>query len=93
MTNSIYIGSKGTMNYVNAVMTLFNDPSVKEVILKARGKAIIKAIDVEEVLKNRVLTSVKVQNITLGTEILKNNTGKEINVSTIEIILINEETE
>ncbi|MBP2143862.1 DNA-binding protein [Methanococcus voltae] len=90
MANSIYVGDKGVMNYVTAVMTLFDKPDINEVVLKARGKSIVKAVDVEEVLKNRVMKSVNVKNIALGTEILKSNTGKEINVSTIEITLSKE---
>lgn len=40
----IFIGDKPVMNYVLAVMTQFNKP-VSTVTLKARGRAISRAVD------------------------------------------------
>lgn len=45
--NVIFIGSKPVMNYVLAVVTQFNG-GADHVSLKARGKAISRAVDTAE---------------------------------------------
>ena len=44
--NTIYIGNKPVMNYVLAVVTQFNE--FDSVTLRARGKAISRAVDTAE---------------------------------------------
>jgi DNA-binding protein len=83
--NTVFIGVKPVMNYVLAVITQFNEGG-SEVTLKARGKAISRAVDVAEIVRNRFLQSLKVKNISIGTEELQAESGT-INVSTIEITL------
>ena len=85
--NAVYIGNKSIMNYVLAVITQFNTQGAKEVKIKARGKAISRAVDVAEMVRNRFLTDVKVKEINIGTDKIKNEDGKVVNVSTIEIVL------
>ncbi|EHP85193.1 DNA-binding protein Alba [Methanotorris formicicus] len=85
--NAVYIGNKSIMNYVLAVITQFNTQGVKEVKIKARGKAISRAVDVTEMVRNRFLPDVKVKEINIGTDKIKNEDGKVVNVSTIEIVL------
>ncbi len=85
-SNIIYVGSKPAMNYVLAAITLFHG-NVREVIIKARGRAISRSVDVAEIIKNKFLTDIKVKSITTGTEMLKTEDGHELNTSTIEIIL------
>ncbi len=84
--NIIYIGSKPTMNYVLAVTTQFTK-NPREVIIKARGMAISRAVDVAEVVRNRFVTDAKVKGISISTEVLETKEGGKINVSSIEIIL------
>ena len=81
--NVVFVGKKPTMNYVLAVVTQFNS-GVNNVILKARGKAISKAVDVAEIVRNRFVPSLKYGEIKIGTEILQGEKG-ETNVSSIEI--------
>jgi DNA-binding protein len=83
--NSVYIGKRPTMNYVMAIMMVLNDG--KECIVKARGRAISHAVDVCEILKNRFMKDVKYRLITISTEKLTGNDGKESNVSAMEIKL------
>jgi DNA-binding protein len=83
--NVVFIGIKPVMNYVLAVITQFNMGS-GDVTLKARGKAISRAVDVAEIVRNRFLQSLKVKSISIGTEELQAESGT-INVSTIEIAL------
>jgi DNA-binding protein len=84
--NIVYIGNKSLMSYVLACVTLFNtDPP--EITIKARGRAISRAVDVAEVLRNKFIQDAGVDKIGIGTEAVKTQEGKEINVSTIEITL------
>ncbi|MDK2929018.1 MAG: archaea-specific DNA-binding protein [Methanococcus sp.] len=87
MDNIVYVGNKGVMNYVLAVITQFNSENAEEVIVKARGKAISRAVDVEEMVTKRFMPEVKIKEINLGTDHIQGEDGKSINVSTIEIIL------
>ena len=83
--NVVFIGIKPVMNYVLAVITQFNMGG-DEVTLKARGKAISRAVDAAEIVRNRFLQSLKVKSISIGTEELQAESGT-INVSTMEITL------
>jgi len=76
------------MNYVLACITLFHG-GANEVNVKARGRAISRAIDVVEIVRRRFLPDVKVANIDIGTQQLPVGEGGEStsNVSTIEITL------
>ncbi|RLF58015.1 MAG: DNA-binding protein Alba [Thermoplasmata archaeon] len=85
--NVVYIGNKPAMNYVLAVTTQFSS-NAKEVHLKARGKAISKAVDVAEIVRNRFLTDVSVKDIKIGTEEITTQEGNTINVSSIDITLV-----
>lgn len=83
--NVVFIGVKPVMNYVLAAITQFNE-GAGEVILKARGKAISRAVDVAEIVRNRFLQGLVVKSIQIGTEAVQSETGPA-NVSTIEIVL------
>lgn len=87
--NVIFIGQKPFMNYVTAVVTQFNTKQNKEVIIKARGKFISRAVDVAEVAGKRFLKddNIQVKDIRIDSEEFENKEGKRINVSTIEILL------
>jgi len=84
--NIVYIGNKPVMNYVLAVVTQMNTGTT-EVILKARGRAISRAVDVAEIVRNRFIPDLDVQNIDICTEEIVGNDGVTTNVSTIEIHL------
>ena len=84
--NTVFVGNKEVMNYVLAVTTQFNEGS-DEVNIKARGRAISTAVDTAEIVKNRFLENVEIQDITTGTEEVENEEGDTSNVSTISITL------
>ena len=84
--NVVYIGNKPVMNYVLAVVTQMNG-GTSEVSLKARGKAISRAVDVAEIVRNRFLSEVELGNINISTEEVSNMEGSNSNVSAIEIQL------
>ncbi len=88
-STTIFIGSKPVMNYVLALMTQFNKPTT-EVILKARGRSISRAVDTAEIARNRFMPNLKVKNITIGTESVQDEQGKSINISSMEITLTNQ---
>lgn len=87
--NIIFIGEKPFMNYVTGVVIQFTTQNNKEVVIKARGKFISRAVDVAEVASKKFLTehNIKVKDIKIGSEEFENKEGKRINVSTIEITL------
>ena len=84
--NTIFVGNKAPMSYVLAVVTQFNSGS-KEVSIKARGRAISRAVDTAEIVRNRFVTNAKIKDITIGTESITNEEGRTSNVSSIEIVL------
>ena len=86
--NTVYIGKKPTMNYVLAVVTQFNSGST-DVIIKARGRAISRAVDVVEIVRHRFIHDAQVKNITIMTEQLTGEGGATANVSSMEICLHN----
>lgn len=87
--NSIFIGEKPFMNYVTAVVMQFTTKNANEVIIKARGKFISRAVDVSEVAVKRFLKDqIKVGDIKIDSEDFKNKEGREVRVSTIEITIL-----
>jgi DNA-binding protein len=84
--NVIYVGNKPPMSYVLAVVTQFNSGST-DVVIKARGRAISRAVDAAEITRNRFVTDAKIKEIRIGTEAITNEEGRTSNVSSIEIVL------
>lgn len=87
-TNIVYVGNKPPMNYVTAVMALFNSGEFNEVMIKARGNAISRAVDAAEITRNRFVTNAEIKSIEIGTESLDREDGRTSNVSSIEICLV-----
>ncbi len=86
-SNVIYVGNKPPMNYVSAIMAVLNSGEHTEVLLKARGNAISRAVDAAEIARNRFITNATVKTIDIGTEAVVSEDGKKSNVSSIEICL------
>lgn len=87
--NVVFIGSKPFMNYVTGVVMQFTTKGSAEVIVKARGKFISRAVDVAEVATKRFLKehNIGIKDIKIDSEEFENKEGKKVNVSTIEITL------
>ena len=84
---TVYIGSKPTMTYVFQVVAQLNS-GPGPILVKARGNAIAKAVDVVEVVRRRFMEGhVEVGRIALDTERLTNREGRDANVSSITIPL------
>lgn len=84
--NVIFVGQKPSMAYVLGVITQFSDGN-NEVYIKARGKAISRAVDVAEIVRKRFLNNVQIKSIDIDTEERELEDKSKINVSTISIAL------
>ena len=82
--NVVFVGKKGTMSYVLAVVTQMNQ-GAKEVQIKARGRAISRAVDVSEIVKNKFVIGAKTSGIKISTEEVRTEDGSPLKVSAIEI--------
>ncbi|AEM38829.1 DNA-binding protein Alba [Pyrolobus fumarii 1A] len=86
-SNVVLVGKKPVMNYVLATLTLLNQ-GVKEVVIKARGRAISKAVDTVEIVRKRFLPGkVDIKSIQIDSQEIQNPDGRRTRVSTIEIVL------
>lgn len=83
---TVFVGKKPTMNYVLAVITQFNGGS-QEVVVKARGRSIARAVDVAEIVRNRFVPGSQVTDIRIATEKLTGDDGRVASVSSIQIFL------
>lgn len=88
-TNTIFVGGKPFMNYVTGVVMQFTTRGAKEVIVRARGKFISRAVDIAEVTAKKFLKEhgVFVKDIKIDSEEFDNQEGRRVNVSTIDITL------
>ena len=85
--NTIYVGKKPVMNYVLACLTQIQN-GTNTVTVKARGRAISRAVDVAQIVTKRFATDITVKHISISTEQVKSMmTGGMSNVSSIEIEL------
>ncbi len=85
---AIYIGGKPFMNYVTAVVMQFTAKNADKVVIRSRGKFISKAVDVAEVVRSRFLKDqVSIENMEIGSEEFNNREGRNIRVSTFDIVL------
>jgi DNA-binding protein len=83
----VYVGRKPVMSYVLAAVTQFNTGNSNKVVLKARGRAISKAVDVSEIVRNKFIQELNIDDIQTGTEEVKREDGSTSNVSSIEIYM------
>lgn len=83
--NVVFVGKKDAMSYIFAVMTQFNN-GLSEVVIKARGRAISRAVDVAERITNQFVTDAKPTDIKISTEEIQGEEGP-VKVSAIEITM------
>lgn len=85
--STVFVGRKPVMSYVLACLTLFQNGTA-EITIKARGRAIAKAVDAAQILTKKFVPGLKVKSIELGTEQVKDaESGVVSNVSSMEIHL------
>ena len=82
--DTVLIGNKPVMSYATAVMMHFHGGK-NTLTIKARGRAISRAVDVVEVVRRRFFEGkMKIIDVAIGTQALGEG-GDVRNVSTIEI--------
>ncbi|MGQ9468886.1 MAG: DNA-binding protein Alba [Nitrososphaerales archaeon] len=83
--NHIYVGKKPVMSY--AMSALIQLTQSDQIVIKARGMAISKAVDVAEIVTKRLGgNAFSIKDIKIDTELV--GSGEEArNVSTIEIVI------
>ncbi len=83
--NHIFVGKKPVMSYAMSAMVQLAQSG--EIVLKARGMVISRAVDVAEIVTKRLGNNTfEVKNIRIDTERL--GEGDDVrNVSTIEIVV------
>ena len=74
------------MNYVVACVTLFNS-GAEEVMVRARGQAITKAVETVLMLRNSFIKDLEIGEIRIGSEEVTSLDGTRGSISTIEIML------
>jgi len=84
--NLVRIGKKPIMNYVVACVTVFNS-GAEEIMVRARGQAITKAVDTVLMLRNSFLKDLEIEDIAIGSEEVTRQDGSRGTISTIEILL------
>jgi DNA-binding protein len=85
-SNTVLIGKKPLMAYATAIVMQANTGG-GDISVKARGRAISKAVDVVEVVRRRFFEGkLDVTDVLIGTETIASE-GQSRNVSTIEIKL------
>jgi DNA-binding protein len=75
------------MNYVMACITHFNQRDAKKVVVKARRRAICRAVDTIEVLRRAFMKDLQLEGVTICTEEVTREQGRKSNVSAIELTL------
>ncbi|MBI4361040.1 DNA-binding protein Alba [Candidatus Micrarchaeota archaeon] len=80
--NTIFVGKKSAMSYVLAVVGQFNSGN-NEIKLKARGRAISRAVDVSQIIKTRFVPNLKIDLVDISTEELMSEDGSKSRVSSL----------
>jgi DNA-binding protein len=83
----VLIGQKPVMRYIVACLISFSS-GAKKVVVKARGRAISRAVDIAELLRREFLKDVEVEKIEIGTEEMDRPDRPRSNISTMEIVLV-----
>ncbi|MEK6760930.1 MAG: DNA-binding protein Alba [Nanoarchaeota archaeon] len=87
--NIVFIGVKPFMNYVTSVVMLFTSKNKDEIVIKARGRWISRAVEVAEIVRKKFLKeqNIQVKDIKIDSTEIENDEGRKVNVATIEITL------
>jgi Archaeal DNA-binding protein len=85
-TNAILVGKKPTMNYVIAALRMLTHEGLEEVVIKARGTNVYRAVETAEAIR-RTMTNVVVKHVNIGSEEVVDKNRRKRRVSSIEITL------
>lgn len=85
----VIVGAKPALSYVTACITIFNQGE-KEVIIRARGKAINTAVESVRMLQNHFIKGLKIKDVRIDGEMIVTNEGKKRTVPVLELVLSKE---
>jgi DNA-binding protein len=86
-TKTVIVGQyKEPLAYITACITMFNS-GADHVVLRSRGEAINKAVDVVQLLKKRFISKVEISNIRIDGEKVTSKDGKLLSLPVLEIEL------
>jgi len=86
-TKTVIVGQyKEPLAYITACITMFNS-GADHVVLRSRGEAINKAVDVVQLLKKRFMSTVEISNIRIDGEKVTSKDGKLLSLPVLEIEL------
>lgn len=80
----ILVGRKPTTNYAVSMVVLSKE--CDNIVLRARGRSIQKAIDASQLGLRKYIPEWQIIDVKLGTTVLEKDGGEQ-NISTIEIYL------
>ena len=84
-STTVLVGNKSSMSYVLALISQFSRSD--KAVVKARGRAISKAVDVVEITRRKFVENLNIDDIRIETEEMNIDDDKKVNVSSIEIYL------
>jgi DNA-binding protein len=64
----IRIGRKPVMNYVLAILTTLMEQGTNQVVVKARGRNINRAVDAVEIVRKRFAKNVEIKEIKIDSQ-------------------------
>ncbi|MGC9071628.1 MAG: RNA-binding protein [Acidilobus sp.] len=82
----VLVGKKPMVNYVLAIIEAFTNNPNAEVVVKARGNAICKAVDTISTVKNRYFKDVYVKSFGATYEDVKTEKGP-VKLPAVEIVI------
>ncbi len=85
-TPVVLIGKKSPVNYVLAIIDAFTNAEAQEVVVKARGRAVCKAVDVINTVKSRYFKDIYVKSFDARYEDIEEEKGKA-RVAAVEIVI------
>lgn len=85
--NVVLVGKKPMVNYMLALIEVFNSSPSAEVKVKARGKAICKAVDVISAVKARYFKNLYVKSFTADYEDVTVEGGGKTRLPAVEIVV------
>jgi DNA-binding protein len=71
----VLVGKKPIVNYMLAIIEAFNNNPSATVVLKARGRAVCKAVNAVSAVKNRYFSDIYVKSFSASYEDVKTEKG------------------
>jgi DNA-binding protein len=83
----VTIGGEPAIIYVIAAITQLNTKNSNKIVLKARGRAISKAFDVTDIMKDFFIKELEIDAIQVSTEEVKRKNGTISDIPLVEIFM------